>query len=200
MNQNLTWYPFEPNGVPVSHPEEALWIAQDPADNRNGTGGADLAGRADGSLPEEDAEGPARRPVTDLTRLQDVSGTRLKVARDGDAEIDLFAPGISRAGNRQFPPDRFSCRGIVELRRNFHQTRPDDDSLHLTAYSPAAGKAPPMQEPKFIGRRPGQGSLRDTAHSKPLPSSRLDRNLPNFDSPPLRAAPHPILSMVRLCD
>ncbi len=83
-------------------------------DNGNGTGGADLSRRADGGLTEEDAEGPARRPVPQLTQLQDVAGMRLEVAGDGDAEIDLFAPGQHGGCDRKRRPDRRGRAG--ELR------------------------------------------------------------------------------------
>jgi len=95
-------------------------------------------------------------------------------------------PPVRRGGRDGLPPKAF---GRAPCRSSPTRAWPVP-LVRACRGAPVAGKPLP---PKTVLRR-GQGGLRHTAHSEPLPSPRRNRNLPNFDSPALngRASPYTI--------
>src|SRR5262245_27343455 len=79
---------------------------------------------------EEDAEGAARRPIGEVTHVDDLA-RRLGRRRETDAEVDLVAPRLAPGLDRQRVPDRARRLRVVEPRRGRHRPcRDPDHAVH----------------------------------------------------------------------
>ena len=105
---------------------EDAGVADDLAHDVHGARRTDLVATAHRRGAEEDAEGAARRPVTEIASVDDLAW-RLERRRHADPEIHLVAPRLSRRLERQRLPDRVRRLGVVEARCRRHRSRGDPD-------------------------------------------------------------------------
>lgn len=120
---------FDEDSRPVLGLQEHFGVGENLSDDVHRARSTDLLAPAGRRRAEEDAEGMAWRPISQISRGNDFSCPLLFGSFDRNGKIDLFAPEITSPFDRQGLPDQLGCLRLVEFCLDLDLSCLDPDPL-----------------------------------------------------------------------